>query len=302
MATPHVAGAFAAIRSKLPNATVAQIEQALENTGKSVTDTDSGITRPRINIDDALNALGVRPGPTWRPWEAFAASLTSNPECFSTSGNQTDCWATLSTRALGWWRYDGTVAPVLVSLGGQLGSPPSCLYAGGKLHCFAALSSNQLGQITRTGSSWGSWQSLGDNIRRRPACVAVDATKITCVAISATNKLRTRTWSGTRWGAWAALASSLTSSEPPICYARAGGIDFVVADTGNRLQYLRRNSAGIWSAAKNLAGGVTGIASCISPSTGSRACFIQGTDRTLRRIYFNGTKWGAWQKSWRRAL
>lgn len=52
-------------------------------------------------------------------------------------------------------------APALVSLGGQLGSPPSCLYAGGKLHCFAQLSSNQLGQITQTGSSWGSWQSLG---------------------------------------------------------------------------------------------------------------------------------------------
>ena len=50
MATPHVAGAIAAIRSKLPNATVGQIEQALETTGTQVTDSDSGIAKPRINV------------------------------------------------------------------------------------------------------------------------------------------------------------------------------------------------------------------------------------------------------------
>ena len=117
MATPHVAGAFTAIRSKLPNATVAQIEQALETTGTSITDSDSGITRPRINVDDALAALGVSPGPVWRDWESFTgASLTSNPECLNSGGTQTDCWATsvdprLGLVALRWYRRPGSGQP-----------------------------------------------------------------------------------------------------------------------------------------------------------------------------------------------
>jgi subtilisin family serine protease len=52
MATPHVTGAFAAIRSLRPTATVDQIEAALKSTGLDV----GG--RPRIRLLDAANALG----------------------------------------------------------------------------------------------------------------------------------------------------------------------------------------------------------------------------------------------------
>ncbi len=55
MATPHVAGAFAAIRSARPNATVDQIETALKNTGLAIT--AAGVTKPRITVDAALAAI-----------------------------------------------------------------------------------------------------------------------------------------------------------------------------------------------------------------------------------------------------
>src|SRR5206468_2528493 len=45
MATPHVAGTFAAIRSVCPNATVDQIQTALQNTGLAITDTRPGGTQ-----------------------------------------------------------------------------------------------------------------------------------------------------------------------------------------------------------------------------------------------------------------
>jgi len=59
MATPHVTGAFAAIRSALPNATVSQILSALESTGLSIADTRNHgtITKPRIRVDQALQSL-----------------------------------------------------------------------------------------------------------------------------------------------------------------------------------------------------------------------------------------------------
>jgi hypothetical protein len=59
MATPHVAGAFAAMRSAAPKATVAQILGTLQNTGVPIVDTRAGgtQTKPRIRVDLALNQL-----------------------------------------------------------------------------------------------------------------------------------------------------------------------------------------------------------------------------------------------------
>jgi subtilisin family serine protease len=57
MATPHVAGAWAVLKSAKPNATITQVLNALTGTGKPVTDTRNGITKPRIQLDRAVPAL-----------------------------------------------------------------------------------------------------------------------------------------------------------------------------------------------------------------------------------------------------
>lgn len=57
MATPHVAGAWAVLKSKQPSATVTDVYHALRDTGLPVTDVN-GITKPRIRVDAAVNALG----------------------------------------------------------------------------------------------------------------------------------------------------------------------------------------------------------------------------------------------------
>jgi len=57
MATPHVAGAFAVLKSVKPTATVDQIESALKSTGTSVLDARNNISKPRIQVAAALAAL-----------------------------------------------------------------------------------------------------------------------------------------------------------------------------------------------------------------------------------------------------
>jgi hypothetical protein len=57
MAAPHVAGAFAILRQRRPNATIDQILAALTNTGQPVTDSRNGIVKPLIKIDRALQAI-----------------------------------------------------------------------------------------------------------------------------------------------------------------------------------------------------------------------------------------------------
>lgn len=59
MAAPHVSGAWAILKQKIPGASVAAILTALQQTGVPVTDERLfGVPRPRIRIADALSTLG----------------------------------------------------------------------------------------------------------------------------------------------------------------------------------------------------------------------------------------------------
>ncbi|WP_186342864.1 CARDB domain-containing protein [Allochromatium palmeri] len=56
-ASPHVAGAAAALKSACSPATSSDILSALQNSGQSVTDSRNGITKPRIDVAAAVRRL-----------------------------------------------------------------------------------------------------------------------------------------------------------------------------------------------------------------------------------------------------
>lgn len=58
MATPHVAGAWATVRSARPLAQVSDVLNAFTLTGTPILDTRNGLTKPLIQINAAINALG----------------------------------------------------------------------------------------------------------------------------------------------------------------------------------------------------------------------------------------------------
>ncbi len=87
MATPHVTGAWAVIKSGVPSATVDQILAALTNTGVSVYDSRNGITKPRIRLDAALNALApFTPTPSSTPTRTSTPTITPTPTRTRTPG------------------------------------------------------------------------------------------------------------------------------------------------------------------------------------------------------------------------
>ena len=95
-AAPHVAGAWAVLKSKAPNASVDQVLSALKSTGVSITDPRNNITRPRIQVDAALSALESQPRYTYT--SGTSLTLTASPNsgflfkswrgCDSVSGNR----------------------------------------------------------------------------------------------------------------------------------------------------------------------------------------------------------------------
>ena len=56
-AVPHVAGAWAVLKSKAPTASVEELLSLLSNTGIPITDPRNGLVKPRIQVDAALNRI-----------------------------------------------------------------------------------------------------------------------------------------------------------------------------------------------------------------------------------------------------
>jgi subtilisin family serine protease len=96
MATPHVAGAWAVLKSMLPSASVDQILAAFTSTGVSIYDSRNGITKPRIRVDAAVNALC--PALTTSIFPSGSGSLVVNtaPNCGSNYSPGTDVSITAS--------------------------------------------------------------------------------------------------------------------------------------------------------------------------------------------------------------
>ena len=59
MAAPHVVGALAILKQRKPSATIDRMLNALIATGQPITDTRNGIVKPRIRINDAVQAIGI---------------------------------------------------------------------------------------------------------------------------------------------------------------------------------------------------------------------------------------------------
>jgi len=57
MATPHVAGAWALLKSRFPSASVSTVLSALVNTGTQIYDSRNALTFPRIDVDNALTSI-----------------------------------------------------------------------------------------------------------------------------------------------------------------------------------------------------------------------------------------------------
>ena len=86
MAAPHVAGAFAAIRSLFPAASVDQIEEALKLTGRPVLLANGSASLPRIAVNRAIdllmvNSVGTRHLSVTKSGVGLVASTPAGIEC-----------------------------------------------------------------------------------------------------------------------------------------------------------------------------------------------------------------------------
>jgi subtilisin family serine protease len=155
MASPHVTGAFAALRTAHPNATVDQIENALKSTGSGIS--SSGVTKPRINVNSARIALGGGdPGPTGPANDNFANRIAvAVPAAGATrtvTGSNVDATAQAGepfhaglsgARNSVWWRYTPAVSgSITITTAGSGFDTVLAVYTGSSVGALSSVASN----------------------------------------------------------------------------------------------------------------------------------------------------------------
>jgi subtilisin family serine protease len=94
MATPHVTGAWAVLKSKNGTASVTAVESALESTGLAISVGPAG-NKPRIDLDNALAALspGLNLGLNWDHCQQTYRAIGDNKTWCYLEANKVWIWA-----------------------------------------------------------------------------------------------------------------------------------------------------------------------------------------------------------------
>ncbi|MBX3326817.1 MAG: S8 family serine peptidase [Nitrospira sp.] len=287
MATPHVAGAFAVLRSGVPGATVDRVQNALAATGRTITDTRNNLTRPRIDVGAALQQLSGA-------WENLGGILSSPPNCVSWGLNRIDCFVLGTDNAMyhRWW--NGSAWGGWENLGGVLQSPPNCVSWGiNRIDCFGVGTDSALWHRWWDGSAWGGWESLGGVLQSTPNCVSWGANRIDCFAVGTDHAMWHRWWNGSSWGGWESLGGILMSE--PNCVAWGPNrLDCFAAGTDYAM-YHRWWNGSAWGGWENLGGIITTKPNCVAWGSNRLDCFARGTDSAMYHRWWNGSAWGGWE-------
>lgn len=138
MAAPHVAGAWALLKSVNPTTTVDEVLTALEDTGFSITDARNGVTKSRIDVGEAAGELNQA---TWLG--------------YTTSWNAADNW---STGAVPSW-----LSSVIVPAAPSGGYSP-VIDVDVDVHNMIITDGAQLGMTTKTLCVYGDWLVQGSGV------------------------------------------------------------------------------------------------------------------------------------------
>ncbi len=159
MAAPHVTGAWAALRSAFPNATVDQILAALQSTGTNIT--NGKLAKKRINVNRARLALASNPDPDPDPDPTCPANdhfanriAVAVPVIGSTRTTGSNVGATAETgepfharsssaRTSVWWSYTPySSGPITITTAGSSFDTVLAIYTGSSVDALSSVTSN----------------------------------------------------------------------------------------------------------------------------------------------------------------
>jgi subtilisin family serine protease len=276
MAAPHVAGAWALLRQRVPAASVGDILMALKNTGASIVDPRNGLAFSRIRVANAAAALAtiVVSPTTWAPPATGGTQLvtvTSTPLPAAWSAFTDGAWLSVSPSS---GKGSGSVS--LTAEPHTTSAVPRTTTATIAGHVVAVTQSGAAPTFTLAPTSWQP--SPGDDTRM----------------LTLTSSLADASWSATSSQPWlgvspasgtgsatlgVSVAAHTTSVSPRVAALSIGGLTFTVTQAGATPSITARPS----SLALPSAGGTASLDVVVSPADAAWAVSTDASWLTLER-------------------
>jgi hypothetical protein len=281
-ATPHVAGAVAAVAQSQPGASTAAIVNAVTQSGPVITDPRNGISVHRLDLEAAVKAVRSN---------FFGGFATADPDAAARSGNKLDVVARGSDGAVWFREAVGTSFGPWDSLGGfTTGSPAIVSMDGTRLDVFARGGDGALWTRTFTGA-WSPWTSLGGYLASDADVASWGSGRLDVFARGGDNQLWHRAFGGGTWFPWEPIGGTLASSPSAVSWSN-GRIDVVAI--GSDAAVWAISWAGAWSGWSSIGGLANADPAVTSPAVGRLDVFARAVDNKLWVKTFSGG-WGPWR-------
>lgn len=239
------------------------------------------------------------PSASWSSWERHDGGLAANSGLDATSWQSSNLrvvsrspgnnvWLKSWDCCSAWSAWTSISAPS----GGITSDPSITASAPNVLHVFARGTDNAIWTRKWSGSSWGTWTSLGSSFTSGPDAMSVNG-YVLVFARGTDNGLWQKTLNpqGT-WSAWESHGGTLTSD--PSAVRRGSYIDVFARGSDGRLVH-KWFDGGSWSAWQ-VHDGVINSSPDASSWGGSRLDVFAagGGSNNLYQLTWNGSTWGNW--------
>lgn len=283
-ASPHVAGAVAAVAQSQPGVSTAGIVYGVTQQGPVLTDPRNGVSTRRLDVEAAVKAVRGN---------FLGGYATADPDAADRSGNRLDVVARGGDGAVWFREATGNSLGPWMSLGGYTtGSPALVSMDGSRLDLFARGGDGALWTRSFTGGSWSPWISLGGYLSSDAGVASWGPGRLDVFARGGDNQLWHRAFGAGMWFPWEPLGGTLASSPSAVSWSD-NRID-IVAVGGDSAVWAMSWFGVAWSGWTSIGGAANADPAVTSPATGRLDVFARAIDNRLWVKTYNGG-WGAWR-------
>ena len=231
-------------------------------------------------------------------WQNLGGTITSEPGAWSRGGGIYCCAVRgqLVSGSYPVYVYDSSLG--WINLGANATSAPCGASNGSAQDVYVLGTSGVIYHIHASGTSWGSWESLGGAGHSDPCATDTTAPSYQVYVVGANGSVYENTYSGSGpWGGWRSLGTStlMGGTAPTSC---TDGSNFHLFYTVNNTLVHKVFSGSTWSGEEKI--NCNGI---LALTSGPTACMVGSTCHVFARGN-NGACWhisgttGSWASTW----
>ena len=237
-------------------------------------------------------------GSTWSNWTSISGVGVGAPVLISAAANTLDAFIQGTDQNVYWKHYNGSSWTGWAAFGSQSalmqsGDTLSASTPGGGVIdiVYRAVTTNATWYAHYSGSSWGSWTSIGGSMVASPTVQSISSTECWIFSVGGGAVPYYQHYSGGSWSGWTSLGGAVSSVQPVTSYD--GTSMFTVWATGSGF-YYKRYASGAWGSWTSFSTSAYSQAVLCARGSNVTGCISLGASNYIYYNEWNGSAWSGW--------